>query len=149
MQCCTVHNVGDGGGVFLNPNGENNWGERTLLEPSLLLLVFWSECFVVIGLQVCKRSMWTCRLIMIILPSRATFTDRVKSGPEQHKQTLIQCTLIDEWRVLIWGLILKHCWALFRLVSDQVPVTLSLSLSLTISICEGPQWLLGQSEVRF
>lgn len=94
--CNVVNNVGDGCCCFLNPNGENDWGKKMLLEPSLLLLVFWSEWFVVIGLQVCKRSRWTCRLIMIILPSRATFTDRVKSGPEQHKQTLIQCTLKDE-----------------------------------------------------
>uniref|UniRef100_A0A671LUU6 E3 ubiquitin-protein ligase RNF128-like n=1 Tax=Sinocyclocheilus anshuiensis TaxID=1608454 RepID=A0A671LUU6_9TELE len=46
--------------------------------------------------MVCKRSSWICRPTMIILPSRVTFTARVKSGPEQHKQTLIQCTHTDE-----------------------------------------------------
>lgn len=92
---------------------------RNKVIGQLLLLVFWSEWFVVIGLQMCKRSSWTRHLIMIILPSRVTFTARVKSGPEQHQQTLIQCTHTDEMKGFeIWRLILKHCWALFWLVSD-------------------------------
>jgi len=84
--------------LFLNANGENDWEKKDAFKNKVIgqFLVFWSEWFVVIGLQMCKRSSRSRHLSMKILPLRAMFTARVKSGPEQHQQTLMQCTHTDK-----------------------------------------------------